>query len=1185
MAQKPALGRDTRARSRRALPLVSCIMPTADRRAHVPSAIAHFLAQDYPRKELVILDDGDDAVQDLIPPNPAVRYFRSQPRAVLGEKRNRLCALSRGEIIVHWDDDDWHAPGRLSYQVGSLLGSDAMLCGITRPLFLDPVARRAWEYVYPASGRSWLSGSTLCYRREAALRRPFRPVAVGEDAHFVAGFDRRRVLVLEDNRFHVGLIHPDNASPKRPARPRWRSIDPERIFSLMEAANPGTGANGPGEAQAVHQPGPSALVASAYGLGDVLRSTPLVRALQRLGYVVDVLVAPDHPDTPALLDDRRYVRRVLYYPDFRANRGAAPLPALQDTTYDIAVFSHWARPLLRHVGAERVLVTDPDDWLRLGDHSCNTLLAKQLGWSDRQLPEAFAVPSDRRFALPPGTVALHPGCKPDWHWKKWHGFADVAERLRSVVVVGSEADRDTGATYFRAPYAWPAHVRDFTGQLSLPDTAALLSQCAAVVANDSGIMQLATALGVPTVAVFGITSPARELMPQANVQPISKGLPCEAACRRRPWGRRDCEHGLKCLKALTADEVVDSMSSVLRRPTARAARSRKQRPASEPDQLTLTYYGYVFDASGYGRAARAYIHALTRVGVAVTVVDLGSRPRQVQDDLVASLLGPPTDSDLHLFHGIPAQWARLAFPRRNTIGMTVWETDTLPGQWRNALNHTLDVWVPSRFNVECFRAGLERPVFQLPHPVHEPATTGADAPQDVQDWLGVADDTFVFYSIFEWQERKNPEGLLEAFLRAFPHADGPVLVLKTNPGARAVAQETLDGVRGRLDSSARVLLRCEAWSDAQITGLHARGNCYVSLHLGEGWGYPVFDAAARGVPVIATAYSGPLDFLGTDHPGLVPWDPVAVRQPYVYYAARMKWAQPRLDAAIDRLRWTYEHQQDAQRCARDVQARIQQTYALEAIGHAAKERLLEVLCRVNPRRAQRLRARLLGHALEPTKPIPGSWYDADYFEHGLKSNWRDGYSWQSFEGLFRDTARFLIEVFADAESFLDVGCAKGFLVRTLRESGKDAWGCDHSAFAIAHADETTRPHLIERCATRLQPDRRFDVTVAMNLLESLTEDQARTFLSAARRWTRQALVAVVQTTEAGPSEPDSDLSRVIRRPHSWWQQLFVDCGWQQDALHRVAARSCQAHPLPTRMGWQLFVFSPGAAPAAPAPRS
>ena len=116
-------------------PLASCIMPTADRRTFVPQAIAYFLRQDYPNRELIVVDDGTDAVADLIPPDPRIRYIRLARKQTLGAKRNLACQEAWGETIVHWDDDDWMAPWRLSYQMVSLLKQQADICGLdTGPL-------------------------------------------------------------------------------------------------------------------------------------------------------------------------------------------------------------------------------------------------------------------------------------------------------------------------------------------------------------------------------------------------------------------------------------------------------------------------------------------------------------------------------------------------------------------------------------------------------------------------------------------------------------------------------------------------------------------------------------------------------------------------------------------------------------------------------------------------------------------------------------------------------------------------------------------------------------------------------------------------------------------------------------------------------------------------------------------
>src|SRR3712207_2410530 len=92
--------------------LVSCIMPTADRRRFTERAIRYFDRQDYRNRELVIVDDGQSPIGDLVGGHPRVHYIRLDQRMRVGTKRNLACLQARGEVIAHWDDDDWYGPQR-----------------------------------------------------------------------------------------------------------------------------------------------------------------------------------------------------------------------------------------------------------------------------------------------------------------------------------------------------------------------------------------------------------------------------------------------------------------------------------------------------------------------------------------------------------------------------------------------------------------------------------------------------------------------------------------------------------------------------------------------------------------------------------------------------------------------------------------------------------------------------------------------------------------------------------------------------------------------------------------------------------------------------------------------------------------------------------------------------------------
>ena len=160
-----------------AKPLVSCIMPTRDRRAYVGQAIEYFLRQDYPAKELIILDDGDDPIGDLVPDHPGISYHRLDRRTVLGAKRNLACELAAGDLIAHWDDDDWQAPrGSASRCPARWRGGRPVRRG--KPALLGSQGNRAWRYTWPAGRRQWAAGASLCYPSTvaAARSRRSRPV-------------------------------------------------------------------------------------------------------------------------------------------------------------------------------------------------------------------------------------------------------------------------------------------------------------------------------------------------------------------------------------------------------------------------------------------------------------------------------------------------------------------------------------------------------------------------------------------------------------------------------------------------------------------------------------------------------------------------------------------------------------------------------------------------------------------------------------------------------------------------------------------------------------------------------------------------------------------------------------------------------------------------------------------------
>jgi len=183
--------------------------------------------------------------------------------------------------------------------------------------------------------------------------------------------------------------------------------------------------------------------------------------------------------------------------------------------------------------------------------------------------------------------------------------------------------------------------------------------------------------------------------------------------------------------------------------------------------------------------------------------------------------------------------------------------------------------------------------------------------------LGLPDDLVVFYEISRWDQRKNTATSLRAFLEAFTIDDRVAFVLKAprstnlNVSNDWVRESSLTGstmleVARIIRSYPRpplVRLEVDSWSQERIAGLHARGDCFTSLTHGEGWHIGAFDAAAYGNPVVMTGWSGQLAYLEPDNSYLVDYDlEPAEHDDALTYSPDQRWATPRFDHAVERLR-------------------------------------------------------------------------------------------------------------------------------------------------------------------------------------------------------------------------------------------------------------------------------------------
>ena len=189
-----------------------------------------------------------------------------------------------------------------------------------------------------------------------------------------------------------------------------------------------------------------------------------------------------------------------------------------------------------------------------------------------------------------------------------------------------------------------------------------------------------------------------------------------------------------------------------------------------------------------------------------------------------------------------------------------WELPHLPAEWVDVLDAMDVVLAPTRFVKAACDEVLARPSVHYPQAVFVPA----DVTPDRQRW-GFGDEQCVFLLAFDLQsdlQRKNPHAAIEAFARAFGDDAGALLAIKLNTARLEASQgESLAALRATVSERANVVLIEEHLSYRDVLSLYASCDVMVSTHRSEGLGLHLMEAMSLGRAVMATGWSGNMDFM------------------------------------------------------------------------------------------------------------------------------------------------------------------------------------------------------------------------------------------------------------------------------------------------------------------------------------
>lgn len=367
-----------------------------------------------------------------------------------------------------------------------------------------------------------------------------------------------------------------------------------------------------------------------------------------------------------------------------------------------------------------------------------------------------------------------------------------------------------------------------------------------------------------------------------------------------------------------------------------------------PRRSGVLLVGYIEVGFGLGQVIRGLARGLESVGEPFAILPYRVNARRgvsdrsfvrhydVDGHYPINVLCMARDQTGLAFHVLGRRRMRRAY----NILSTFWELASVPPDWRPDLARFDEIWAPNDFVGNALRPHFDGPITIIP------TTVDADLqPEPDHAAFGLERDRRWFLFTFDYNafaERKNPLASIQAFRAAFPKGCEPVgLIVKSN-GLPDRQAHIRDAIATAALADPRIRIIHAELPRALVTALFNTAHAYVSLHRAEGFGYGMAEAMLLGKPVIATGYSGNVEFTNEATAFVVPSTLVPVPPGAYPDAAGAVWAEPDIAAAAMFMRQSIDDPATAALKAHAGRAFVAAHYSSGATGRAASARLAEI---------------------------------------------------------------------------------------------------------------------------------------------------------------------------------------------------------------------------------------------------
>ena len=368
---------------------------------------------------------------------------------------------------------------------------------------------------------------------------------------------------------------------------------------------------------------------------------------------------------------------------------------------------------------------------------------------------------------------------------------------------------------------------------------------------------------------------------------------------------------------------------------------RKPLPSNDPG---VGVFGYLKTPNGVGQAGRLIVEALNSVHYPVTEFDVGN-PNEIPN--IKKLKIKPSgfnkvilSVDAHSIKSITTAIGKKFLYGKYVIAQWFWELEEVPDYYQEAFEVIDELWVPTEYMRSAFLAVAPPKVNirHMPLPLVGPSKSATVG----RSHFGIGQE-FMFLFIFDFlsvMKRKNPIGLVEAFEAAFTENEGPILVIKTINGDKRIAE--MAQLKSMCVNRKDIMILEEEFAKSEIDSLVTICDSYVSMHRAEGLGLTLAEAMSAGKPVIATNYSGNLDFMNSENSILVPWRRTDVGSGAEGYSPTATWAEPDLNACASAMHELWSNSSLARDLGLRAQASLESEFSYIATGKRMAQRLEQI---------------------------------------------------------------------------------------------------------------------------------------------------------------------------------------------------------------------------------------------------